>query len=44
MTAQLDVCEDLAEVIAETTIKIFQLNDPDRVIIRQELVMDGRWP
>ncbi|MBK6995184.1 MAG: HNH endonuclease [Lewinellaceae bacterium] len=30
--------------IAEATIKIFQLNDPDRVIIRQELVMDGRWP
>ena len=30
--------------IAEATIKIFQLNDPDRVIIRQELVMDGRCP
>ena len=30
--------------IAEATIKIFQLNDPDRVIIRQELAIDGRWP
>ncbi|MBC7776983.1 MAG: HNH endonuclease [Phycisphaerae bacterium] len=30
--------------IAEATIKILQLNDPDRVIIRQELAIDGRWP
>ena len=30
--------------IGAATIKIFQLNDPDRIIIRQELAIDGRWP
>lgn len=30
--------------IAEATIKIFQLNDPDRIILRQEVALDGRWP
>ncbi|MFN0035911.1 MAG: hypothetical protein ACKVUS_12680 [Saprospiraceae bacterium] len=29
---------------AEATIKILQLNDPDRIIVRQELAKDGRWP
>jgi len=30
--------------IAEATLKIFQFNNPDRIIIRQELAIDGRWP
>jgi hypothetical protein len=25
-------------------LKIFQFNNPDRIIIRQELAIDGRWP
>ncbi|MFN0035913.1 MAG: HNH endonuclease [Saprospiraceae bacterium] len=30
--------------IGEATIKILQLNDPDRIIVCQELAIDGRWP
>lgn len=30
--------------MAEATIKILQLNDPDRIILRKELALDSRWP